>query len=291
MNWMRYFKFNPRKYGFPLDMDLHRFQGNPDLDFEAQPHTIDFFEIMFFEQVSGTFITNGHEVSLEDNTLIFASPNQIKQLPADEPTVRGYHLVFKSAFLEHFFQDQLFVYRLSYFYNYSFPPYLKIDPATFALISTCLNEIISEINMHQADSQEIIRSMLYFILTKLNRCFKEFHHLDQHWQKEDTLIRFKMAIEEHVSSNKNVNDYADLLGLHRNVLNRQLKSLSGLNASDLLADRKLQEIKSRLFFSDHTIAEIAYDLSFSDPNNMTRFFKQRTGQSPSQFRRQVQIDR
>ncbi|MEM6725684.1 MAG: AraC family transcriptional regulator, partial [Bacteroidota bacterium] len=232
-----------------------------------------------------------YQIQLEPGTLIFASPNQIKQLPADEKTVRGFHLVFKSAFLEHFFQDKLFVYRLSFFYNYSHPPYLKIDEATFKLISTCLNEIISEINHHQSDSQEIIRSLLFFMLTKLNRSFKQFHQLDQHWKKEDTLIRFKMAIEAHIRSNKNVNDYADLLGLHRNVLNRQIKTLSGLNASDFLANRKLQEIKSRLFFSDYTIAEIAYDLSFSDPNNMTRFFKKRTGISPTQFRQQVQIDR
>jgi AraC-like DNA-binding protein len=48
----------------------------------------------------------------------------------------------------------------------------------------------------------------------------------------------------------------------------------------------LSEAKSLIQFTDFDIAEIAYQLNFSDPANFGKFFKKHTDQTPLEFRKQ-----
>ena len=132
---IRLLQFDDRKYGFPLDMDLHRYQENPDLHLPSQIHTIDFFEIMFLEVGTGHFWANQFKVPVGPRTILFASPYQLKRYDIPEESVRGFHLVFRSSFLETFFADRLFVHRLHYFFNVAQPPYLVLSEADFTVVS------------------------------------------------------------------------------------------------------------------------------------------------------------
>ena len=287
---MRYFDFDNSKYGFPLEMDAHRFEDNPDLIFEPDPHTINFFEIMFFEQGNGMAYTNEKRIELHPGTILFASPNQIKQYDFAKEGVKGFHLIFKPEFLESFFQDKTLVYKLPYFYNYSFSPYIVAVPSDFKVFKTMLSEIVSEIGAFQPDSLNIIRSLLASILLRLDRRFREFHHIDNDASNTHLLTRFKMLMEEHIKDNLNCNQYAALLKMHRNDLNRKIKAYTGHTPIALLQHRKIQEIKQRLLLDEQSIAEIAFDFHFSDPNNLSRFFKKMTGFSPSAYRQKMQND-
>ena len=73
---MRSFIFEIRKYGFELLMDLHKFEGNPNVFFDPAPHTTNFFEIMVFEKASGTIELNGHVLEVAENSLFFICPFQ-----------------------------------------------------------------------------------------------------------------------------------------------------------------------------------------------------------------------
>jgi AraC family transcriptional regulator, transcriptional activator of pobA len=288
---MRVLKFDDRKYGFPLDMDLHRYQDNSALYLPSRMHTIDFFEIMFLESGQGHYWANQYEVAIQPGTILFASPFQLKRYGIPEESVRGFHLVFRSSFLEAFFADKLFVHRLHFFFNVSHSPHLILSDAEFQVMTTALNEITEEIADYRPDSSIIIHGLLLFVLTRLNRAFLSFHGLPETTPRADMLVRFKQLLEEHVHTQLGVADYARALGVHRNVLNRQIKQLTGLTAKEVLVQRKIQEVKTRLLFSGKTIAEIAYDLDYSSPNNLTRFFSNQVGQSPSDFRAEVQSDR
>jgi len=70
---LRTFTFEKQKYGFELLMDLHKFETNPNIFFEANPHTTDFFEIFIFEKASGQIELNGHILDISENSLFFIS--------------------------------------------------------------------------------------------------------------------------------------------------------------------------------------------------------------------------
>ncbi len=76
---MRKFVFNIEKYGFPLLMDLHGFEDNPNVHFDSKPHITDFFEIVIFEKANGIIELNGHVLEVKDNSFSFVVPFKKKE--------------------------------------------------------------------------------------------------------------------------------------------------------------------------------------------------------------------
>jgi AraC-like DNA-binding protein len=47
------------------------------------------------------------------------------------------------------------------------------------------------------------------------------------------------------------------------------------------------EAKTLIQFTEMDIAQIAYQLNFSDPTNFGKFFKKQTGMTPLGYRKQI----
>ncbi len=281
---MRTFSFEKKKYGFELLMDLHQFENNPNVFFESAPHTTDFFEIFIFEKASGNIELNGHSLEVKENTLFFISPFQKKSCKIDISEVKGFHLVFQNDFLSDFFNDKWFTYRLQYFYNSQHPQYLQVKNENYDIIRLALNEIISEIKTFQNDSLHIIRSLLYFSLSKLNRLFSKHYNISADSQSNSIIYKFKETLELNIRTIHSVKEYCNLLNVSRHQLNPMVKKHFGNTLKEIINNRLLQEIKMELRYSNKTITEVANALNFSEPNNLTRFYKKLEGISPSVYR-------
>ncbi|MCK8524138.1 AraC family transcriptional regulator [Aquimarina sp. D1M17] len=288
---MRKFIFEKRKYGFELLMDLHKFEDNPNVFFDPNPHTIDFFEIFLFENATGKLELNGYTLPVTPYSIFFISPFQKKSCNIPLEGVKGFHLVFQNDFLSDFFNDKLFIYRLQYFYNAQHPQYLKIKKEDYGIVQLVLQEIIKEIKAYQNDSPHIIRSLLYFSLSKLNRLYAQEYHLSDDTQSNSMIYKFKELLELNIRKVHSVQQYADILQVNRHQLNTLAKKHFGKTSKEVIHQRLLQEIKMELRYSDKTIAEIAFALNFSEPNNLTRFFRNFTNTSPVTYRATYQNDR
>lgn len=287
---MRKFIFEKRKYGFELLMDLHTFENNPNVFFDPNPHTCDFFEIMIFQNASGTMDLNGELLEVSKNSFFFICPFQKKSCKISTKGLQGFHLVFQNDFLSDFFDDKLFAYRLQYFYNSQQPQYLQLTNDYYSIIKFALNEIISEINNYQNDSSHIIRSLLYFSLSKLNRWYSEYYDISPDTQSNSGIHKFKELLELNIRKIHAVNGYCNLLQIDRHKLNTLVKAHTGHSPKQVINNRLLQEIKSELRYTNKTIAEISDELNFSEPNNLTRFFRNMENISPNAFRKKAQND-
>ena len=99
------------------------------------------------------------------------------------------------------------------------------------------------------------------------------------------LIEFEALIEKNLGdSTLSVEKLSHELGMSRVQLFRKISALTNKNVSDYIADFKLQKAKALLTNSDKTIAEIAYETGFNNPSYFTTFFKQKTNQTPSEWR-------
>ena len=271
-------------------MDLHTFENNPNVFFDPSPHITDFFEIMAFESASGTIELNGRRLDVGENSLFFICPFQKKSVKVPLSGVKGFHLVFQNNFLADFFDDKLFAYRLQYFYNYHYPTCLQLSNEEYNTLRFALNEIIAEIKDYQNDSTHIIRSLLYFSLSKLNRLYSKHYHISSNTQTAATFYKFKEQLELNIRSLHAVEAYCELLQISRHQLNATVKENTGHTSKDLVANRLMEEIKMELRYSEKTIAEIAHALNFSEPNNLTRFFRKMAGVSPTAYRNFYQND-
>lgn len=99
--------------------------------------------------------------------------------------------------------------------------------------------------------------------------------------------RFVKMLENKYASLHSVSNYADSLEVTPTHLTRVCRQTSGKSATGLIQDRTLLEARRRLALTDQKVAKIAEDLGFRSAAYFTRLFTQKTGESPSAFRKKV----
>ena len=280
---METLKFHKTECGVELLMNVLHFQSPHGSYLKEVPYKTDYFEIVFFKKGSGKLILNHKPIELKPNSILFISSFQRRQWYFEEGEQDFTSLIFLEDFLNHFFADKLFTYRLLYFYQLDYPLDLQVDREFINTYCELLTEIKTELVATKVDSEHIVRSLLYYILQKLNREYASRNQLVLDMKNENYAIQFKRLMELHIKEKQRVVDYAEMVGISRVSLNRAVKEQFNVTATNLLKQRLLLEIKNYLIHSDFTVSEIAYKLNFSEPNHLMRFFKTQTEITTSEF--------
>lgn len=249
----------------------------------VEAYNTDYFEIVFITSAIGSVTINQQNFQIKDNSVVFISPFQKRKWDLVEKGLEFKILVFQEDFLNDFFADKLFTFRFLYFYQLDYPLLMEIDKNSFEKYCEQLTEIKTELIATKADSVHIIRSLLYYLLQKLNRQYAQANDLSIESSTNNYAFEFKRLLEVYIKEKQRVNDYSDLLNISRITLNKAVKTQFNVTATNLLKQRLLFEIKNLLIHSDLTISEIAHHLNFSEPNHLMRFFKSQTGKTTTEF--------
>ncbi len=100
-----------------------------------------------------------------------------------------------------------------------------------------------------------------------------------------TSNNFLELVECHFLKERNVNFYAEILGLSRGHLDFILKKEFGNTAKAIIEERIARESKHLLIDSNESIGVIAKKMGFTTIELFSRFFKRVTGKSPSKYRK------
>ncbi len=103
--------------------------------------------------------------------------------------------------------------------------------------------------------------------------------------REPLVARFRALVEQHYREHLPVAVYAARLGTTPSTLTRATRALVGKPPAEIVHDRLILEARRNLACSGASAAQIAYALGFADPAYFARFFKARTGQTTTAFRR------
>ena len=95
--------------------------------------------------------------------------------------------------------------------------------------------------------------------------------------------QYKNLLTQHIHQKQKVSEYADMLSVTANHLNKCIKQTTNKTAQDLLNDMLIMEAKSLLKYSNLHISEIAVKLCNQTSSNFARFFKKQTGVSPKAY--------
>ncbi|OXA67376.1 AraC family transcriptional regulator [Flavobacterium aquidurense] len=250
---------------------------------ERDTYNTDFFEILLFKTATGSLILNQQKIDITDNTVVFISPFQKRQWTLEKEGLDYTVLVFQENFLNDFFSDKFFTYRLLYFYQLNHPLNISIEKEELQKALGQLMEIKYELVNSRTDSIHIIRSLTYYLLLKFNRIYADANNLSIDRAENNFAYQFKQLLEMHIRQKQRIDYYADVLNVSRITINTCVKKQFNVTATELLKQRLLFEIKNDLIHSGKTIAGIAYDLHFSEPGHLMRFFKTQTGITSSQF--------
>ncbi len=97
--------------------------------------------------------------------------------------------------------------------------------------------------------------------------------------------RYSALLERDFRTGKGVGDYAAALDVTPTHLSRVCRQACGRSASSLLQDRVLFEARRLLSETGLQVAEVSRSLGFTSPAYFTRAFQQRTGKTPTSFRK------
>jgi len=144
-----------------------------------------------------------------------------------------------------------------------------------------------ELKENRPGKEKAIRLYLYLLLLEAKRSY-ERQQLHVHTTKANNtqlVSHFQKLVSKHFLSKRKVTDYAGLLAVSANHLNRTVKDITGKTASEAISEMLVQEAKAVLKYTTATISEIAYQLNFSEPAAFNRFFKKMTGNTPMGYRK------
>lgn len=103
-------------------------------------------------------------------------------------------------------------------------------------------------------------------------------------QRRQLIQTVKEFITFHRFSEIRIKDIARELGYHEKYLSAVFHETEGVTLKHFLTETRLAEAKRLLLETDYTVTEVAYYLNFPSPHNFSRFFKQGTGMTASEFR-------
>ncbi|BDS11460.1 helix-turn-helix domain-containing protein [Aureispira anguillae] len=281
---MKYIEFNKTVCGVNLLLNVIDFQSDCPFALDYRTTSADFFQIYFLKKANGYLLLNDKKIELESNSVIFISKHQHYSWYVDYAQFEGQLLLFQDEFLNDFFSDQFFIFRFLYFYQTKFPLSLKISDVILSENLMKLAKIKEELIHSKTDSVHLIRSLLYYILISLNRLYAVENNLKNAISVDNTAYHFRQLVEKHINKLHRVEDYTALLGISRISLNKVVKEQFNVTVTSFIKLRLLFEIKMKLIHTTMTISEIADRYNFSEPNHLSRFFKQKTNYSPTDFR-------
>lgn len=135
-------------------------------------------------------------------------------------------------------------------------------------------------------TSEIIRSLIYIVLNEIDDVHqKQNPELSSDAGKGSHILsQFKALLADHFIEERQVSFYADKMHLTPKYFSTVIKEVSGKTAGAWINEMLLLESKVRLQNKAQSIAQIAYDLDFSDPSHFGKFFKKHMGVSPLEYR-------
>lgn len=104
----------------------------------------------------------------------------------------------------------------------------------------------------------------------------------------NTIIeRFKKELSLNFKNNRSIQFYAGRLYISPKYLSSIVKKYAGVPAKKFIDDFVLLEAKVLLHDKKYNIGEVAEQLHFFNPAQFSKFFKQYTGVSPAEYRKNI----
>lgn len=109
--------------------------------------------------------------------------------------------------------------------------------------------------------------------------------------KESIASKFAMLVSEHYKTHREITFYADKLCISPQYLTKVIREVNGQSAHKVIINYAIIGIKSLLRDANLDIKDVVRQTGFANQSSLSRFFRQHTGMSPSEYRRTIHIIR
>lgn len=247
---------------------------------------------VFLKDAKGCKIKyGGKPYDYDEGTLVFLGPNQTIELGGYDPDFvpKGYVLLFHpDLLLGSGMAKKIKEYN---FFSYSVHEALHLSAKERKVILSLLEKIQYELEQNlDKHSKKLIVANIELLLDYCLR-FYDRQFLTRELENQGSLEKFDDLLNAYFSSEKpqkhgtpSVSYFAERLHLSSNYFGDLVKKETGKSAQAYIQNKLIEEAKERIFDTNKSVSDIAYELGFKYPQHFTRLFKQRVGYSPSDYR-------
>jgi AraC-like DNA-binding protein len=144
--------------------------------------------------------------------------------------------------------------------------------------------------MREADilQKDMLQSILKRMLILCVRSLRKKENLVKLDKSQAEIMReFYYLVEGHFAKHHDVAFYAAKLNKSPKTLSNLFSLVSQRQPLSIIHDRIMVHARRQLDYSKLSVKEIAYELGFEDIQTFSRFFKNKEGISPMQYRGKV----
>lgn len=132
------------------------------------------------------------------------------------------------------------------------------------------------------DDMDRIKNLQYHMI--LDYAGRVKKHLQYNGNNYKSISKITKYIREHISEPIKTSDIADFLGKSRVSITTEFKSKTGMNLSDFINLKKIQEAEELLYETGRSLVSISSFLGFSSQSHFCKVFKRVTGLTPTEYR-------
>ncbi len=245
---------------------------------QAHRHTHE--EILISIKGDAEHIVDFNTTTLKSPFVSFVTKGKSHHLrPKKDTESEGYAILFQSEFvsetifqLYHLFYDNA---HIMFSNNREFE----------RIITLC--ELLEKETQQEEPDYSIIRSLLSALLSIIEAKKRKALEDSSVNKQEQPFAKFLQILEENFHRPVGVSFYADKLFMSSRNLNLICNQVLQKSVSDIIQTRKLTEAKSLLATTNKSIYEIGFELGYKEKAYFSSVFKKRTGQTPSEFRKET----
>lgn len=264
---------NPSGVGLELYHMPEFFEEMKGMETDAM-HLHGFYEIIWFEEGSGTHFIDFSQYPIVPGSVFFISPGQIHSFDLKHDQ-KGIVLKICTELFDDFVGEANFV----------------IPESCNAGLSQLFRAIEEE--LPKTDSLghwEALKTLVKLLIINIKRSNEDAspNALNPLKPSHKAFLKYRQLIEENYCRLHTVKDYASRLNVSTKTLTLYVNECSPYSPLELINNRIILESKRLLRYSVLSVKEIAFRLGFEDPSYFAKFFKRLVKQSPADYRESFQ---
>lgn len=257
----------------------------PGMDQYKPPFKKDFYFVALVHNAGKTKITYDTTSVTELNSfLVFQSPGLLYSFFRDD-TASGYLLYFKKECFSFFKPDFESEFP---FFDLLHTNFFRLNQARFNEFAPLFGEVFTAYEKSGDKKHTAAALKLLALLYQLRDFATAFSQWEQGFgtPQQTLLKKFVQLVNNYYLEKRTIEEYAELLFITPNHLSQSIKAASGKNALAFINERIIAEARTLILYTDFDMAQVAWQLNFSDPANFGKFFKRHTGQTPLEYRKE-----
>lgn len=277
----------------PLVSVITNFDGAQNLNFSGVSFTSGFYSISLKSDVEGTIYYGRNTYDFQEGTLIFLKPDQVVEYePGNEQIShnRTWTLIFHPDLIR---KSELGGQIDNYtFFDYDAREALHLSDEEKVSIQNIVDLVKKEISLNiDRHSQDLIISNIKLLLDYCTRYFDRQFYTRTNLNK-DLVVNFEKVLKNYFDSGQvietgvpTVGFLGKEMGISPYYLSDLLKKETGRNTIENIHFYIVDKAKNKLLGTNNPVSQIAYDLGFEYPQHFAKVFKNKTGMSPSEYRK------